>query len=412
MNKQQNLTKIAFGVALFLSTTQTFAAGFQLNAQSATGLGRAFAGDAVIADNASVMAKNPAAMALFKDDAFSVGFESISTKIKVSDGQYKGILSPVKAIPDDSIGGTSVAPNIYYIHRLDDRFAVGASIYSNFGTKTEFSNNYAANEYGGLTKIESINLGLAGSYRLNEQWSFGAGIDFIFGRGTFNRSLGSTALINVEDAKGRAVGFNLGTVYELDKNTRFGLDYHYSPDITVKDDYGQKIKLPLPDMAEFSGYHKVPDSRFAIHYSVQWIGWSKFKNIKFSELSAAQSPILGSVTSNYQKDYDWKDAFHFSLGTTYELNQEWTLRTGVMLDTTAQDKIKSISVPDSTRRWLSAGATYHINKHSSVDFGATYLMGEKVEVTEALQIGPLGSSISASTKADAILLGLQYSYNF
>ena len=48
-----------------LASQQTLAAGFQLNSQSATGLGRAFAGDAVIADNASVMSRNAAAMALF-----------------------------------------------------------------------------------------------------------------------------------------------------------------------------------------------------------------------------------------------------------------------------------------------------------------------------------------------------------
>ncbi|MGL5250896.1 MAG: outer membrane protein transport protein, partial [Enterovibrio sp.] len=51
--------------ASVLFSSSAFAAGFQVNGQSATGLGRAFAGDAVIADNASVMARNPAAMSLF-----------------------------------------------------------------------------------------------------------------------------------------------------------------------------------------------------------------------------------------------------------------------------------------------------------------------------------------------------------
>ncbi|WP_256929248.1 outer membrane protein transport protein, partial [Vibrio parahaemolyticus] len=41
----------------------------------------------------------------------------------------------------------------------------------------------------------------------------------------------------------------------------------------AKDDKGQKITLPLPDMAEFSGYHKIQDTKFAVHYSIQYIGW-------------------------------------------------------------------------------------------------------------------------------------------
>ncbi|MCZ8485164.1 outer membrane protein transport protein [Vibrio lentus] len=33
----------------------------------------------------------------------------------------------------------------------------------------------------------------------------------------------------VDEADGWAVGFNVGTVYELDENNRFGLSYRYSP---------------------------------------------------------------------------------------------------------------------------------------------------------------------------------------
>lgn len=51
-----NRVLITSTVALLPCFTQ--AAGFQLNAQSATGLGRAFSGDAVIADSAAVVSKN------------------------------------------------------------------------------------------------------------------------------------------------------------------------------------------------------------------------------------------------------------------------------------------------------------------------------------------------------------------
>ena len=55
-------------------------------------------------------------------------------------------------------------------------------------------------------------------------------------------------------ATGWAVGFNLGTVYELDENNRFGLAHTATARrFTAEDDNGQEITLPLPDMAEFSG---------------------------------------------------------------------------------------------------------------------------------------------------------------
>ncbi|KKD62195.1 long-chain fatty acid transporter [Grimontia sp. AD028] len=424
MNKKRLFIRSAVAMAVAASSTSALAAGFQLNAQSATGIGRAFAGDAVIADNAAVMARNPAAMALFDQKAFSIGFETITTDIKVSDAEYCGAaceftggLVPATQVEDtDDVGGTSVAPNVHFIMPLNEKLAVGINAYSNFGTKTEFSDDYVATEYGGLTDVKSFNLGLAGSYRLNDQWSFGAGLDIIYGQGTMKRTankdipdIGGMDLLNVDGADGFAVGFNVGTVYELDENNRFGFAYRYSPEFEAKDDKGQKITLPLPDIAEFSGFHKIEDTKFAVHYSVQYIGWGSFDKIEFENL---QGTVL---TGSYSKPYEWQDGWHYSIGGTYYLNNDWTLRAGYMYDTSAQDELTSISVPDSDRQWFSAGLTYNLDQSSTIDFGFTYLMGEKVSVNESTP-NPLNgstlSSVSATTQANAILMGLQYSRSF
>ncbi|HCH4211602.1 outer membrane protein transport protein [Vibrio parahaemolyticus] len=410
--------KTLLAVTVAFASGPSMAAGFQINAQSATGIGRAFAGDAVIADNASVMARNPAAMALFDKMELSLGFESITSMIEVKDANYRGITAPLgKSSNYDDAGDTSIAPNIHLIVPVNDKFAWGVNAYSNFGTKTEFDNSFVAKEYGGLTDVKSANFGLAGSYRLNEQWSFGAGLDLIYGQGTMKREhalLGT--LVDVDEADGWAVGFNVGTVFELDKNNRFGLAYRHSPEMEAKDDKGQKITLPLPDMAEFSGYHKIQDTKFAVHYSIQYIGWETFDQIEFTNLSG--SPL----GSSYDKQYQWQDGWHYSIGGTYYLNNNWTLRAGYMYDTSAQADLTSVSVPDSDRQWLSTGFTYHIDSKSIVDFGFTYLMGKDVDVNESTpnpMYDPTNpqspkniSSLSATTRADAILFGLQYSRSF
>ncbi|MHA2761041.1 outer membrane protein transport protein [Vibrio harveyi] len=407
--------KTLLAVTVAMASGQAMAAGFQLNAQSATGIGRAFAGDAVIADNASVMARNPAAMALFDKMELSLGFESITSIIEVKDATYRINNNEIPVANTDDVGDTSIAPNIHLIVPVNDKFAWGVNAYSNFGTKTEFSDSYVATEYGGLTDVKSANFGVAGSYRLNEQWSFGAGLDLIYGQGTMKRTasanlplVGGAKLLDVDKADGWAVGFNVGTVYELDENNRFGLSYRYSPEFEAKDDKGQKITLPLPDMAEFSGYHKITDTKFAVHYSIQYIGWSDFDKIDFDNLNQG---LLGPT---YSKDYQWQDGWHYAIGGTYYMNSDWTLRAGYMYDTSAQDNLTSISVPDSDRQWFSAGFTYHIDTKSNVDFGFTYLMGDDVKVNEETPIAPplLTTGVSATTHADAILFGLQYSRSF
>ncbi|CAH6814574.1 Long-chain fatty acid transport protein [Vibrio chagasii] len=428
-NNTRLFKKSLLAVTITLASSQAMAAGFQLNAQSATGIGRAFAGDAVIADNASVMARNPAAMALFDKVELSLGFTSITSKIEVKDATYTSALTGSTPSNYDDAGDTSIAPNIHLIVPVNDQFAWGVNAYTNFGTKTEFDNSFAGSEYGGLTDVKSMNLGVAGSYRLNEQWSFGAGLDFIYGQGKLERKI--TLPNNVAnptgvqeytaldaDADGWAVGFNLGTVFELDKDNRFGLAYRYSPTLEAEGDItgigvnpatgdvvnatykNDTLNMPLPSMIEFSGYHMLPDSKFAVHYSVQWIGWSAFD-------------VLEADKAGELNEYKWQDGMHYALGTTYYMNKDWTLRAGYMYDTSAQDSITSVSVPDSDRQWFSAGFTYHIDTASNVDFGFTYLLGDDVKVNETTEIsGTTISSIEATTHADAILVGLQYSRSF
>ncbi|CAM3687535.1 Long-chain fatty acid transport protein precursor [Vibrio aerogenes CECT 7868] len=424
MNKPCKFYKKALlAAAVTLTAQQATAAGFQVNAQSATGLGRAYAGDAVIADNASVLAKNPAAMTLFDSVSLSFGVETITTLIDVKDGQYCGLgcqlgaSSAADASYDDA-GDTSVAPNFYLIVPVNDQFAWGVSAYSNFGTKTEFSSSYQGSEYGGTTDVKSFNLGLSGAYRLNDQWSLGAGLDLIYGQGKLKRSFssgiaavaGTSTALDV-DADGWAAGFNLGAVYELDKDNRFGIDYHYSPEIKTKGDisfagYPQAsgsitdhLPLQLPDFAEFSGYHRLNED-FAVHYSIQWLKWSEF-----SQLEADTSGVL--------KKYNWQDGWHYSVGGTYFMDKTWTLRAGYMFDTSVQDATRSISVPDSDRHWFSAGVSYHLDEQSTVDFGMTYLLGRDVDVTETTSMSGMTLSVlNGTTHADAIMLAIQYSHSF
>ncbi|MGF1904173.1 outer membrane protein transport protein [Aliivibrio salmonicida] len=411
MNKKRLFSKTLLAATITLATQQATAAGFQLNAQSATGLGRAFAGDAVIADNASVMSRNAAAMALFDSSQFSAGLNYIDTSIDVSDINYGG-----GDVDDANNGSGTPVPNIYYIHRLNDKWAFGAGIYSNFGTENNFDDSFGkgsgggvapdATVFGGTTEIKSVNFALTTSYRINEQWSVGGGIDVIYGSGTLKREAVVThpvagevmrqSLVDI-DATGTGIGFNLGTVYELDERNRFGFSYHYSPEIEAEDG-NQTVTLPLPDMIEFSGYHEIKDTKFAVHYSVQYIGWSDFDKIEFKNNPNPLGPD--------ESKYDWKNGMHYAIGGTYFLNDAWTLRAGYMYDTAAQDELTSISVPDSDRQWFSGGFSYHFEKKHTVDFGFTYLMGDDVDVSES------GGALTATTHADAILAGVQYSYSF
>jgi|GEM_PF-423047 len=451
MNTTALLTSLTLLTSSLIMSSSAIAAGFQINEHSATGLGRAFAGDAVIGDNAAVLSRNAAAMTLFKRDALSMGVTNVRPDSRVRDAQYYSaqiggdvhavnngtILHPslslevtpyasstVTDVDDvEGIGNQAIVPNIYYIHRLSDDWYLGLSAYSNFGTDIEFEPDYAAAVFGGTTYVASVNAGISLGYRMNEHLSFGAGLDVIYGMGNLYRDIGLevclTATVpgsgssqrcsgvegnalNVE-ASGIGLGANVGMMYEINDNHRFGFSYKYSPEIEAQGDIhyaGQTMDtlyLALPDIAEFSGYHRVLP-QVALHYSAQWISWSKFDALK--------------ADSHALKEFQWQNSYHYSLGATWYASDNWTLRTGYMFDKTPVDQLASVSIPDSNRQWISAGATYHWSADTSIDLGMTYLLGEDTEISEYLDERVPLPRIEATTRSDAMLFAMQFSHNF
>jgi len=412
--KPLNIT--LFTLASALISQQTMAAGFQFNGQSASGLGRAFAGDAVIADTPATMARNPATLSLFSVTTVSLGAVFVDTDVVFKDGEYQFLTPsgyqsmPLKDVED--ISGQSTAPHIFVAHQVTSQINIGVGLYSNFATTTQYQSDFIPDLFGGTTKVRSANLQLSGSYKANQQWSFGAGIDIIFAAGELYREFKAAGLdhntpaLDVE-TDGVALGWHAGLVYQLDEDHRFGLSYRYSPTLHFDGDFtfqGQNVlddtlHIPLPSMFEFSGFHQVTDTT-SLHYSAQFIEWSSFD-------------VLSTDKVGTFKQYDWRNTWHFAIGTTHKINEQWTIRAGYMYDMGALDERLSIAIPDSDRQWLSAGASYQLDDSSSIDVGVTQLVGKDTLVTETQYQGQLNiAQITGTTRANATLFALSYNLSF
>ncbi|MCZ4338750.1 OmpP1/FadL family transporter [Shewanella colwelliana] len=435
----KRFNKTLLAVAVTLASSQTMAAGFQLNSQSATGIGRAFAGDAVIADNASVLSRNPAAMALFDTKQLSMGLTYADVEVQVKDVYVNSNLGELHYGSVNDAAEAKIIPNFYYVSPVNDKFAYGVAMFSNFGTGTDtgalsqpkpiLNGNAqipAPVDLLGKTEVTTINFNLSGSYRINDHFSVGAGIDVIYGEGTLTRSgdlpLGPDGayvpvdLVDVE-ADGVAFGGILGAVYEINADHRIGVSYRFSPDFkadgTVKyggDDF-QEINIPIPDIFQVAGFHQLTDN-FALHYTAQMTTWGDFHEITVNDPTEAQL-----------KKYAWDDSWLFSVGGTYTLNDSWTLRAGYMFDQGVVGEVSSISIPDSDRQWYTMGATYNLSKHTSLDFGIAFVRGEETQLTEhssvleliGQQMPALGNdlgTVHATTLSNATYYSVQYNYKF
>ncbi|CAM2764376.1 OmpP1/FadL family transporter [Shewanella amazonensis] len=428
--------KTLLAAAIGLASTQTLAAGFQLNSHSATGVGRAISGDAVIADNASVLSRNPAAMALFDNTALSLGVTYADIDVSVKDVCKAG--TPICFGSDTDAAEDKIIPNFYYINPINDKWAFGVAAFSNFGTGTDpgaLANNAvtlpglgtipAPVDLLGNTEVITMNLNASLSYRVNEQLSLGAGVDVIYGQGTLTRKgnlpfgpngeMVPVSLVNV-DADGWALGGILGAVYEFNADHRLGVSYRFSPEFKASGDVQtlvpqaqayanfDEIVIPLPDIFQVAGFHQLTE-KFALHYTAQLTSWGDFKEITLENGTLGQT----SIPSSQLKHYAWDDSWLFSIGGTYQLSDAWTLRAGYMHDQGVVDEISSISIPDSDRNWYTLGASYALSANATLDLGVALVRGEDTQVLEQSAI--IGDVI-AHTRSNAVYYSLQYNYKY
>lgn len=414
--------KSLIAATIALATSQVHAAAFQLNEHSASGLGRAYAGEAAIADNAAVLARNPAAMTTFDKMAVSVSGTYIKPDVDV-DGSIATPLGKVSA-SESGIAPSAFVPASYFIQPLNDQWAWGIGLFSNYGLSTEYSKTFPAGAGAGDTELLTLNINPNIAYRINEQFSIGAGINAVYGAAELNRyagllgpALGQKSDTRIAHLKGDTWGFgwNVGTLYEINKDHRFALTYRSQVDMSFDGDFqgltsGNRtvdgnLKLDLPAQAEFAGYHRL-NEQFAVHYSVNWTDWSAFQ-----ELKATSSQCTGGVC--LQKDEKFKDSTRYSIGGTWYINPAWEARLGFAYDNSPiEPEYRSLSIPDSDRVWYSAGATYHINPDMSVDFGMAYLDGKEVDVSEGLRNHSDALRWKGSSHGNAFLASAQFNMKF
>lgn len=427
MSQKNLFSKSALAIAVAIVSSNAGAAGFLLNEYSTSALGRAFSGAGAMGDNASEGSRNPAAMMLFDRPSLSVGAVYIDPTVDI-----KGRDSDM--FTSNNIAPNALVPNAHFIFPINDKWAVGTSMTTNFGLATDFPKSYAGGPVGGKTDLKTVNLNLSGAYRLNDNFSFGLGANAVYADAEITRhvgigaaklppALGVTPSTTAAKLKGDdwGYGWNAGVLYEFNQDNRLSLTYRSK--VKVKFEDGKfsndlpamagglagssvkgKLDLNLPDIWEFSGYHKVAP-KWALHYSAAYTGWSEFK-----ELTAYQK---NNGKELFHKPEHFKDAWRLALGTTYFYDDSWTFRTGIAYDQTpVRSEYRSISIPDQDRYWLSAGTTYAFNENASIDVGIAYMYGKKVNINEMLKEGDPSTTTRFKSEGSAWLYGVNFNYAF
>ncbi len=432
MNMNKTLLSSAVALSLLGAWGNANAAGFQLAEYSSTGLGRAYAGEAAMADNASSQWRNPALLTELEGTQLSIGAIYVNPNIDIEGEVNHTHLGKTSASSED-FAHDAVIPNFYLAHRLNDQFALGLALSTNYGMSTDLGKDFAAAHFGNeasiITKEANFNI----AYKLDEAVSFGAGLRFVMGEGSFGASAPAKNLASLPqgstlkymEGDDTAWGWQVGSLWHINESHRLGFTYKSEVELKLEG-YAEGVgfglgthvpmtrdngsmTLALPATAELASFHQINDN-VALHASFNWTDWSSFKELRAD---------LDTLGSQMVKVENWEDNYRFALGATYQLNPEWALRSGVAYDTSAvSDKNRTTTIPETDRTWLSVGTTYAWSQQLTLDAGFTYILAKDAPITESRgyqsddTAEQMAGRFVGETTGNVWIIGIQASYVF
>ncbi|HGS4993249.1 TPA: outer membrane protein transport protein [Vibrio cholerae] len=429
-----NKTLLSCAVAFGLASVSTFtqAAGFQLAEYSATGLGRAYAGEAAMADNASAQWRNPAMLTYLEGTQVSAGAIYVNPNVDVEGTVNHAQLGKTHASSND-FAHDAVIPNFYLSHQLNEQMALGFALGTNYGMETDLGTEFAASHFGNQASVISKEANLNIAYQILPQLSIGGGVRYVMGDGHFGATAPAKNLIrhpvtnNVMtlpkgttlkymEGEDNSWGWQVGSAWQINQDHRVG--FAYKSEVVMDFEghaegvsYGSykpgMMSVTLPATAELASFHQLND-QWAIHASINWTDWSSFK-----ELTA-----VFPEKSDLIKSENWEDNYRFALGTTYQYDAKLALRAGVAYDTSAvDDKNRTATIPETDRTWVSVGGSYVATPQLTLDAGFTYIFAKDATINEPRDASDqtaaaIGGAFTGNVSGNVWLIGVQANYRF
>ncbi|EPO3008235.1 outer membrane protein transport protein [Vibrio cholerae] len=429
-----NKTLLSCAVAFGLASVSTFtqAAGFQLAEYSATGLGRAYAGEAAMADNASAQWRNPAMLTYLEGTQVSAGAIYVNPNVDVEGTVTHQQLGKTHASSND-FAHDAVIPNFYLSHQLNEQVALGFALGTNYGMEADLGTEFAASHFGNQASVISKEANLNIAYQILPQLSIGGGVRYVMGEGHFGATAPAKNLIrhpvtnNVMtlpkgttlkymEGEDNSWGWQVGSAWQINQDHRVG--FAYKSEVVMDFEghaegisYGSykpgMMSVTLPATAELASFHQLND-QWAIHASINWTDWSSFK-----ELTA-----VFPEKSDLIKSENWEDNYRFALGTTYQYDAKLALRAGVAYDTSAvDDKNRTATIPETDRTWVSVGGSYVATPQLTLDAGFTYIFAKDATINEPRDASDqtaaaIGGAFTGNVSGNVWLIGVQANYRF
>ncbi|WP_432382920.1 OmpP1/FadL family transporter [Duganella sp. P38] len=472
---QPKYLSLIIAAALGAASFGAHASGYRFGSQSVSGQGTADANGAEAAD-ASTVFYNPAGLSRLDGTQISVGATVVvphSTYNDTGSTRFTGTATGGTAAKDYAPDAVT-APSIYISKKLNDQWAAGFGLYVPYGAKLDYGDTWNGRYALSNIKLEAITLNPSVSWKMNEHHAFGFGIDAEFMKAELGQAVdvpgsvaalssgagaaqgaalirqitalgGNPALLRTardghgsNDGKDWGWGFNLGYMFTLDENTRFGLAYRSSISHKLRGstvwDFSQVTTDPIVNKVLQTASRKqnsaalvalrTPETLSAnvFHqFNSKWAGMADVTFTRNNRMGNLDIEFPGTTEGAEVIRQQWKNTVRVSLGANYAYNENLTLRGGIAHDESPvrSPELTHSALPDSDRMQYSIGANWKLSPRSSIDLAYSFLDFKDARINYTNQCNPLATACTGNGETTRgvfqthlSLVGLSYNYKF
>jgi long-chain fatty acid transport protein len=421
-----------------LGFTGASGSAFNVPELSVAGIGMS---NALVAnpDERGAFPYNAAAMGFHEGSSFALGTAFIGPRFSVTTDRKH----------DGEGADWLIAPMIYGMAEVHERWRFGFGVGAPFGLETKWAEGTFPELTGSLgtlgvpvapgvvlpveipkgdhptqSKLEILSLMPSIAYRVNENLSLAAGLDYYNARDT---RLDST--LKQLAGKGDGWGWSLGFLY-ADGPWSLGASYHSAATLDIDGTVTvfsnalavQGFRRPAPVLVPAQVDLHLPwrlqigaryefDQALAVELDWSRTGWSRFDTLKIRR--STDGTLLETNTNKFD------DTNAYRLGVSYGILPRTQLRFGYTYDESGQpDEHFSPRIADSDRHLFSIGAAHDLGQGWAIEGGYMYVMFEDRTIASTTAYGGPASEINGTEavngeyEAHAHLIGVEVRKRF
>ncbi len=401
---------------------QAFAGGYRVSLQGNRALAMGHTGVAVI---------NSAESAFFNP----AGLVYLENKINISAGAY-GIFSSTKWQNTETGQFAEIEDNVstpfylYGSYKISERFAVGLSVTTPFGSSVEWEKDWAGSHLISDIELEAFLIQPLISIKLSKHFSIGGGPIYATGNVNFKRNINRTLTdengirsnVEIDDSGVDEWGWSASFMFTPTEKLRIG--FNYRSEIILKAEGGDATfsNLPNSSLVPVSNGQTTFDASLPLPAELT-VGLSYQFNDKLLfafDFNRAMWEAYDSLDivfndpdiPNSINPRNYENASTYRFGVQYEAMDQLTLRGGFYYDESpVQSNFFSPETPRNDSQGYTAGLSYDVNEKLSIDASFLYLRFSEVNASfDGYTENGVTVPFSGTYKSNTFIPGIGISY--